>query len=286
MTNASLQHPYELSSDRSISNSIPPLQLEDADTRDISARKRKDRPVPPTNPPTRRSKRQCTELEVIDIDDDKGSNNGYNNDCYDSNDYDDDYDHNGDEDDDGVNWNSRLVDMGYQDLCTSAFSVEHTPTIAAKTSDAYSRTTDIKSDPGSQISLNQYSRISPILTPPKGLNAWSGPEGGAIKFRSKPPGFNEKAFSRWSYSATGPKNLAVDERTSGDIHFSPSNGFNTSEPFSYWVCVNTQRGMQWVDFKCGQQHPLYEDFVLKPVNTTSNAPPKWVKKYLLRRDRS
>ncbi|KAF8667485.1 hypothetical protein RHS04_09304 [Rhizoctonia solani] len=262
-----------------VHRSFTPLQLDEACTGGTSARKRKGLSVPPADPRARGSKRHCLELDVIDIES-HHSNSNSEYECeqyykYDSEDNNDD----GDDDDvgnDDNDWTPQMIDTGYQTSQTTGLSVEHTPAVVIKTSSTYSRA-------GSRPSLKQYSSVSPTPTLPGSAGSWPGPEGGAIKFKSKPPKFNENAFSRWSYSTMGPKNSAVGERASGDIHFSPSNGIGTNEPFNYWVCSNTSHGMRWVDFSCGQPHPLYRGFVLKPANAVTKVPPRWVKMSSYRR---
>ncbi|KAG8732174.1 hypothetical protein FRC11_000264, partial [Ceratobasidium sp. 423] len=192
----------------SASRSLAPLQLEETYTGNTPTRKRKDCPAPSFQASISRSKRQRTDLDVIDIDD-----------------YDDSNDDN--------DWSPGLIDTGYQGHRTPAFSVELTPTFGVESSVDYSEA--LESDGESPRGTNQRSSVSQAPTLPRDAIAWLGQEGGAIKFKAKPANFNEKAFSRWSYSTTGPKGSTVSERTDGDIHFSPSNGIGTNEPFNYWV---------------------------------------------------
>ncbi|KAH7335570.1 hypothetical protein B0J17DRAFT_720115 [Rhizoctonia solani] len=259
------QHQTPLSSPWSLAPSLPPSPTSSNRTRPLflpsrsstplpvrgaftdtsgntSTHKRKDYPLPSSDSAAHRSKRRFTDLDVININDD---------------DTDDDED--GDEDDDWC-----LTDTGYQSSYAPGFSAES----SAALSEALGS--------NSPLSTNRYSSTtqSPMLSVI--TSPWRGANGGAIKFKAKPADFNSKAFSRWSYSMKGPKNSVVDEHTEGDIHFSPSNGLGTNEPFNYWVCVKTLRGLRWVDFSCGQPHPLYPEFVLKAASASS-VPPKWVK---------
>ncbi|KDN46763.1 hypothetical protein RSAG8_04143, partial [Rhizoctonia solani AG-8 WAC10335] len=208
------------------SPSPAPLQLEETYTNDTSTRKRKDRPTLSSDAFINRSKR-----------------------------------HHDDDD-----WRIGLIDTRYQGDRTPPFSIERTPTLGVESSVVYSEALESDGEDESWISTNQRPRTPQAPAAPRDVIAWWGQEGGAIKFKTKPPKFNEKAFSRWSYSATGPKSSTVSERTDGDIHFSPSNGIGTNEPFNYWVCVGNDDKLRWVDFSCGQPHPVYLGYVLKPVN--------------------
>ncbi|CAE6451875.1 unnamed protein product [Rhizoctonia solani] len=212
-----------------------------------STRKRKEYPHRSSDDLAHRSKRQFTGLDIIDVDEDE-------------------------DDDDDYDW--CLTDTGYQSSYSHGFGSE--------SSAALSETIETNSP----LSTNQYSSMTRSPTLSVFASPWQGPNGGAITFRAKPVDFNSKAFSRWSYSGKGPKNSVVDERTEGDIHFSPSNSTGTNEPFNYWVCVNTLRGLRWVNFSCGQPHPLYPAFVLKPANVGNSAPPKWVKAASFRASRN
>ncbi|KDN33587.1 hypothetical protein RSAG8_13322, partial [Rhizoctonia solani AG-8 WAC10335] len=187
------------------SPSIAPLQLEKTYTDDTSTRKRKGRRSSSFDAPISRPKRHRADSDVVDVEDDPES------------------------DDD---WIPPPIDTGYQTLRTPNFSIERTPAFDADCSAMDSEVFD--SDEKSWITTNRYSHVSQTPAPPQAANIWLGPEGGAIKFKSKPPNFDEKAFSRWSYAMTGPRLSTVSERTDGDIHFSPSDGLGTNEPYKYW----------------------------------------------------
>lgn len=106
----------------------------------------------------------------------------------------------------------------------------------------------------------------------------SGAEGGQLKFcgKTKPAGAAQE-LSRWSYSDQGPDASSAQERVEGDIHFSPSNYRGTNEPFLYWVCTSGTKGKgnRWLRYNCGQPHPRYAGFVLRPQS--GNLAPRWLR---------
>ncbi|KAG8729900.1 hypothetical protein FRC11_007797, partial [Ceratobasidium sp. 423] len=193
-------------------------------------------------------------------------------------------------------WSTELSDTGYQS--TSGYESSAYRTYPYPSSDIESLRSfyhSIDTEPLTRASTpatSQYTLTTRTTPHPgKGLaidfeTIWNGPNGGPIKFLSKPLGFNDRVFSRWSYGETGPSNAAVEGQTEGDIHFSPSNGRGTSEAFLYWVCVSTVRGLRWVTYSCGQPHPTYPGFVLKPAVPRSSTPPKWIKEASFRASRS
>lgn len=102
----------------------------------------------------------------------------------------------------------------------------------------------------------------------------SGAEEGPLRFCGKTKPNDE--CSRWPYSEHGPEALSARERVEGDIHFGPSNYRGTNEPFLYWVCTVGAKGKanRWVKYTCGQPHPLYPGYVLRPAS--SNLSPRWL----------
>ncbi|CAE6445791.1 unnamed protein product [Rhizoctonia solani] len=222
---------------RSLSSSTL-LQVGETHSSVSSKHKRKETPSLSFDTPVRWSKRHRTEMHVIDVD------------------------HGGEDSD--YDWSP----SPHGDKWAGPFALR-TPTLATE------RTPPFSIDENETHSTSPYSNIR--QTHVVSIGTWPGAEGGAITFRSKPAKYNEKALSRWSYSERGPKNSTANERAEGDIHFSPSGGIGTNEPFNYWVCVKNQDGLRWVDFSCGQPHPLYKGFVLKPANKATKGPPKWVK---------
>ncbi|KAG8714289.1 hypothetical protein FRC08_012125 [Ceratobasidium sp. 394] len=135
----------------------------------------------------------------------------------------------------------------------------------------------------SQLGSSRNSSPSVTSSPPsesdnlRQSTAWNGPDGGQIKFNAKPADYDKHALSRWSYSTDGPDFEAVNERTEGDIHFSPAKLKTGSDPFAYWVCVWYNDGPRWVRFMCGQQHPCYAGFVLQSAQVKAKSPAHWVK---------
>ncbi|KAF8601119.1 hypothetical protein BDV93DRAFT_510386 [Ceratobasidium sp. AG-I] len=144
------------------------------------------------------------------------------------------------DDTDSDDWGTCLLDTGYQS------SGYQTPYSSASLSE-YETTV---MDTASQSTYSQYpASRAPSQTTSQALSTfeapdtkWRGPDGGPIKFCAKPAGFISRAFSRWSYSESGPNPTSVNDHVEGDIHFSPSHGRGTNHPFNYWSAQHGHKG--------------------------------------------
>ncbi|KAG9094641.1 hypothetical protein FS749_012088 [Ceratobasidium sp. UAMH 11750] len=80
----------------------------------------------------------------------------------------------------------------------------------------------------------------------------------------------EYAGNQWTYGRTSPMSNCHN-RVVGDIYFAPGE----VEGFTYWVCceMNTEFGLDWVDWELGSAHPESSDLVLQ--HTSPDVPLQW-----------